>query len=166
MSNKRVPGAANRAGKNQKKAWNRAGENRKKSRDSETRDSETRDSCPTVGFSRIDSEHPDWGWNLNSKEARHLGELLTHIAVTSWSELLDEKRGGRLRHHIQEVYTLDKKAQRRLEKIFDENACPDTLFRFAHGNTFRIWGIKDGDHIDFLWFDRKHEVYPTKLRHT
>jgi hypothetical protein len=75
-----------------------------------------------------------------------------------WSEI----RGGE--HHDINISNLSPKAQRRLEEIYQEDI--DSLFSFRIDGIKRLWCILDRHIAKIIWWDPKHEVCPSPLKHT
>jgi hypothetical protein len=86
----------------------------------------------------------------------------------AWSEILFEQKTsakGQKRvpkHHKQEISSLVKEAQDRWIEIGLEQY--DTVFRFRFGGTTRAWGVKLQGHFYLIWWERYHNIYPTKKR--
>jgi len=75
-----------------------------------------------------------------------------------WSEILGD------RHHRVFVSDIIRKAQDRLVEI--EQSDIDQLYSLAISGDKRIWGIRDRHIFKVLWWDPKHEICPSLLRHT
>ena len=88
---------------------------------------------------------------------------LHHFESMTWNEIEAATTGGsrnrRKAHHEMPVYGLDAKAQKRLT---DNKLDTDTLFRFKLGNKVRLWGIREQQIFNLLWYDPNHTVYPTE----
>jgi len=84
----------------------------------------------------------------------------------SWSEL-KQAAGGRssgTNNHSLPVDEFVKKAKKRLEELkLDDH---DELFSLRLNNTLRLYGIRDGRVLRFVWHDPHHGTdngaYPTK----
>lgn len=112
----------------------------------------------------IDHEYAgDWDWRLDPKESKDLLELLEACGMKTWREIKDEKthskNNSRPLHHSQQISTVCKEAQRRLEEQQIEAV---ELFRLRHGNLKRVWGYLQGPVFHIVWYDREHKVCPTE----
>lgn len=79
-----------------------------------------------------------------------------------WEEIEAQTTGTKRRHrkhHSQDVSSLCKKAQMRWA---DLKINYDTVFRFRFGSTIRLWGVRENAVFKPVWWDLKHEVYPTE----
>lgn len=70
---------------------------------------------------------------------------------------------GKSKHHIIDVDGFSQKAKERFVFMrLDENS--DNIFSFALQNKLRIVGIRDGKFFRVLWYDPKHEIYPSRKK--
>lgn len=80
----------------------------------------------------------------------------------TWAEIDNFTTGGQKRHrmhHNMDVDILADEAQYRLLEIEKE---VDTIFRFRLGSKPRLWGFRIVNKFEILWYDPKHEIYPTE----
>ena len=78
----------------------------------------------------------------------------------TWAAIL-EQSGGRTRgtnSHEVPVSNLCKEARKRLRGMGYE---VDSIFSLRLKGLVRIYGIREGAVLKLLWFDKKHEIYPT-----
>ncbi len=96
----------------------------------------------------------DWGDNIHPK-------LLDWSKLT-WAEIEKQVTGNEGKrhrmHHSMPVDVLLEEAQDRLLEI---DQVEETIFRFRLGNLPRLWGFRRVADFQVLWFDPKHEIYPT-----
>lgn len=116
---------------------------------------------PSWKFNNLDLDHPEWGWNKLSTGdfIKILSEYLFHLETMSWDAIL-KTSGGRNQgnnHHNIEVSKICLTAQKRLTEL---NIDVDQLFSLRLNGTWRLWGIKEGQILRFLWSDKNHEVCP------
>ena len=114
---------------------------------------------PTWKFCLFDLEGA-WSWfNISSKEKiKEIIDKITNFESMTWKEILGDK------NHLIEIKDLIKDAVKRLEKLQIEDI--ETLLSLRLSNTERIWGIKTGNVCKLLWWDPKHEICPSKKKHT
>lgn len=88
----------------------------------------------------------------------HLFPARTSFSSMKWCEIHGD------RHHAIPVSKIIKEAQERLREIEQDDV--EELYSLAIGGERRIWGIRDGIVFKVLWWDPKHEIYPSLKRHT
>lgn len=110
----------------------------------------------------------EWGFNNIDKSIilKMLHEKLKNFEGMTWGEI--ERKKGRSGNKINHEITIDKvckEAQNRLKKLklIDEY---DTLYSLHINGKERLWGIRDFEAFDILWWDPDHTVYPVGLKHT
>jgi hypothetical protein len=87
-------------------------------------------------------------------------KLLEWCKLT-WKEIDAFNTGGKDRHkmhHSMQTDVITSEAQCRLIEI---EKYEDNIFRFRLGNLPRLWGFRRVAEFQILWFDPKHEIYPT-----
>lgn len=111
-------------------------------------------------FSLIDCSGP-WGFDSICKNELH--NLITSgfkdKEGINWAEL--KANGG---SHNVEISKIEKNAQKRLEELFLDDR--DQLFSMRFTGEKRVWGIRDGNVFKILWWDPKHEICPSRKKHT
>lgn len=96
----------------------------------------------------------DWDENIHPKLVEW--EKLTWAEIDSHATGNDGKRHKM--HHSMSVDAIVEEAQYRL---IDLEKLEETIFRFRLGNRPRLWGFRRVGDFHVLWFDPKHEIYPT-----
>jgi hypothetical protein len=125
---------------------------------------------PAWQFNCCDLDHEKWGWGkLTPKEVWDLIKVSLHSFETmTWHEI-KKVSGGRAEgngtnHHSLLVEKFNKEAQQRLVELKLDDQ--DELFSLRLNNTVRLYGIKQGRVLRFIWHDPHHgtklEAYPTK----
>lgn len=126
---------------------------------------------PAWQFHRCDEEHTLWGWSkLNAKERLQIIQNLCSFEQMTWAALKSQNGGkaqGRgTNHHLISVDGFTKKAKDRLRELRLDDI--DELFSLRLGNRERLYAIKDGRVLRFIWHDPHHgsgdEAYPTSRR--
>jgi len=107
----------------------------------------------------IDCDGP-WCWKDIDPRTwwNYLCPAKRDFSTMKWSEILGD------RHHRVFVSDIIRKAQDRLVEI--EQSDIDQLYSLAISGDKRIWGIRDRHIFKVLWWDPKHEICPSLLRHT
>ena len=120
-------------------------------------------------FHRLDTDHPDWGWNLKARLWRQLLDHLKALEGLTWAEL-KQQAGGKnqgTNHHPIPVADLSSSAQKRLEEINLDDF--STVFSLRLANTLRLYGVRDGRVLRLIWYDPHHGTgrgaCPTKSQH-
>lgn len=103
----------------------------------------------------------EWGWKMFNdidiieKIIRTLG----NYESMKWSDIEQKSHCGSI-----DMTKLSNKAQNRLNKLeLDDN---EKLFKLVINGKKRLWGIRDGNKFNVLWYDPNHKVYPVELRNT
>jgi hypothetical protein len=76
----------------------------------------------------------------------------------------DAVQGGRPRLTEISLRRASAGAMRRLEETHRDDA--DGLVELHLSSRERIWGVRRGNVCHLLWWDPRHEVYPSPLRNT
>jgi hypothetical protein len=80
----------------------------------------------------------------------------------AFSEIMSASKGygkGSL-HHLVDAKQLNSSAKERLIKINQEDT--KELFSLRLNGEKRIWGIKERQILQILWWDPSHKVYPLR----
>ena len=77
----------------------------------------------------------------------------------TWNELTKPRS-----NHPMPVDKICKEAQRRLEQIHLDDY--ETLYQLQIEGIERLWGIRDENVLNILWWDPEHKVYPVEKKHT
>jgi len=105
-----------------------------------------------------------WSWGTPRQWTAEEWETIIHPKFQqweqlSWGEIDDLSSGsGHKMHHNMDTDTICDEAQYRLVEI---EKYGDIIFRFRLGNKRRLWGFRTLAEFEVLWFDPKHEIYPT-----
>ena len=119
----------------------------------------------------IDSES-NWGIQIfNSERTCNLFwtdiyPKIKHFEAKTWHEIEKERTGsrGKSKHHSVNISDIIPDAQKRLEDLKLDDI--DSLFSMRLTGEQRIWGIRNFSYMQVLWFDLKHEICPSKKKHT
>ncbi|RJP86702.1 MAG: hypothetical protein C4518_13095 [Desulfobacteraceae bacterium] len=107
----------------------------------------------------IDVDGP-WGW----KDIEHnlffttILPTMQNFETMTWFEIL-----GRNNHEVK-IQQLIKPAQKRLAFLSLDDF--ESLVSLRLTGPQRVWGIKIQNVFKILWWDPKHEVCPSQLKHT
>jgi hypothetical protein len=106
-----------------------------------------------------------WGqqrqWSSQEWDSIIKPNLETFSNLT-WSEILAQTTGdnGRHRkHHDMEISLICTEAQNRWQDI--ELSEYDTIFRFRLGGRERLWGYRELQKFNLIWWDPTHQIYVT-----
>ena len=123
---------------------------------------------PAWQFHRCDADHVLWGWGkLGDKEHLNIIKALHSFETMTWNQI-KQAAGGRssgTNSHPLSIDEFVKEAKKRLEelKISDDY---EELFSLRLENKLRLYGIRDGRVLRFIWHDPHHGnkdgAYPTK----
>lgn len=89
-----------------------------------------------------------------------LDKILSYSTMT-WAEINSQKHDqGKSKNHYLDYERLSSEAKERIKKrrLEEEN---DIIYSFALTNVIRLIGIKKDEKFHVLWYDPKHEVYPS-----
>jgi hypothetical protein len=122
---------------------------------------------PAWQFHRCDEDHSLWGWGkLTDEEHLNIIKLLHGFEKTTWTQI-KQAAGGRssgTNNHPLPIEGFNKDALKRLEQLKLDDA--DELFSLRLNNTLRLYGIRDGRVLRFIWHDPYHGsaqgAYPTR----
>lgn len=124
---------------------------------------------PAWQFNRCDSDHARWGWNKLSAEDRW-AIITTSLAAferMTWAEIR-KQAGGKgegkgTNHHSLAIEGFCKEARDRLRELRLDDL--DELFSLRLANRTRLYGVKEGRVLRFVWHDPFHGektgAYPT-----
>lgn len=127
----------------------------------------TEHQTPAWQFHRCDEDHSLWGWSkLQNNEHLEIIKSLHGFEKMTWNQI-KQAAGGRssgTNSHSLPIDGFSKEAKKRLEQLkLDDN---DELFSLRLNNTLRLYGIRDGRVLRFIWRDPHHGskggAYPTK----
>lgn len=116
---------------------------------------------PTWNFSRADKEC----WTICESFIEHILPALISFEGMTWQEIVSASKGhgDGSKNHSVEISHLIKKAQDRLEMLHIHE---DALMSLRLSGKSRLWGILDSGIFNILWYDAKHEICPSRLKHS
>ena len=112
---------------------------------------------PSWQFSTVDRNGP-FAWPEGQNEEKEILGTLRQIDGMAWSEV----EGGN--HHSISIADLSKEAQQRLRDISQDDV--DELFSFRITGKKRVFSIRHNNIAKLLWWDPRHQVCPSKKKHT
>ena len=119
---------------------------------------------PVFLFDCLD-KNGKFAFRLDRKDfdAKSILQKIINYSNMTWREIRGQTHdNGKSKHHsISDITRLSDEATNRLEAMEKEDEA-DSLFSFAFTNLIRLWCLKKGKYFHILWYDSKHEVYPTK----
>ncbi len=89
-----------------------------------------------------------------------LFQKLRWYETMTWGEILKDKK----HNHSVPLDHLAKAAQDRLKAMRLDDI--DEVFRLRLTGKQRVWGIRDRNVLNLLWWDPEHEICPSTLRNT
>ncbi len=118
-------------------------------------------------FDKIDkAEKFAFNFKRDDFDSEKFIEKLLSYSTMTWAEAKRQTHDNCVsKNHLLAVESLSKEAQNRL-KAKELEEFSDSIFSFALDNKWRIIGIRQDEFFDVLWHDPKHEVCPSKLKHT
>jgi hypothetical protein len=116
---------------------------------------------PSWRVSRIDFVDP-YGWHkVGATELHAIRAKLAHFESMTWADILIKAK--KQNHNVQ-ISDLCSQAQKRLKEIHCDDI--DELLSLHLSGIERVWGILDRGVMTLLWWDPKHQVCPSLLKHT
>jgi hypothetical protein len=116
---------------------------------------------PSWRVSRIDLVDP-YGWHrLSATELHTIRDKLAHFESMTWADILIK---AKKHNHSVPISDLCSQAQGRLKEIHCDDL--DELLSLHLSGLERVWGILDRGVMTLLWWDPKHQVCPSLLKHT
>ena len=108
-------------------------------------------------FHRFDKEHACWGWN--KLKAAHWKAVMAHLISfegLTWARLKEQSGGRRngTNHHSLEISKLPTATQQRWTELGLDDF--DTVFSLRITNTLRLYGVREGRVMQFVWHDPHH----------
>lgn len=120
---------------------------------------------PVWRFHRSDSEHSKWSLQEKSYLDNELIEKLIGFEGMTWQQIQNAS-GGRssgTNSHFIDVEDLITEAKSRLVEL---NVYNDQLFSLRLTGSKRLFGILEDGVFHVIWYDRNHEICPSKKRNT
>lgn len=107
-----------------------------------------------------------WTWpKSGNQDAWEILQFLCEASKLTWGEVMSQMTGPphrrRKRNHAHPLDSVcvaaqNRIAELRLDEIFEE------LFRFRISGEKRLWGFRVEDVFHLLWWDPRHQVFPTE----
>lgn len=105
-----------------------------------------------------------WSWGTPRQWRGEEWEDLIRPKLDEWAKLLwkeidrfSSDKGHKM-HHLMATENIVTEAQNRMIEI---EKFEDQIFRFRLGNKRRLWGLRVVNEFQVIWYDPKHEIYPT-----
>ncbi len=122
---------------------------------------------PVWLFTNLDREG-QFAFDTNRPDFDHKDfiEKMIQYSGMTWAEIKKQTHDdGKSKNHMISYDKLSKDAQDRFhsKRLLDYE---DAIFSFAFNNLTRIIGIRKREKFEVLWYDAKHEVCPSTLKHT
>ena len=118
----------------------------------------------TYNMDMADTEG-NWSWGTPrawSDQAKNsmIAPTLEKFAGMKWAEIEQASAGnGRRMHHSHEIATLVPEAKDRIDEKIPGT---ETMYRLRLGGASRLWGVRTVAEFSVVWWDPKHEIYPTE----
>lgn len=109
-------------------------------------------------FAIMDLSGP-WGWDKCSSSylLNNIYRLLKDFETKTFQEM------GTI-HHSVAIDSIIPDAQRRLKELKQDDI--EELFSLKISKLERLWGKRDRNYFDILWWDPKHEICPSNKKNT
>lgn len=108
-------------------------------------------------FHRLDRVHEDWGWDkLRAPQWKDVLRHLVSLEGLTWASLKQQAGGRRAgtNHHSLELSALPNETRKRWAALRLDDF--DTVFSLRISNTLRLYGVRDGRVLQFVWHDPHH----------
>jgi hypothetical protein len=116
---------------------------------------------PAWRFSRLELWDP-FGWHtLDEETLRHIRTKLSHYESMTMNEIFVANR--KYNHGVPQK-DLCAEARERLCKLNLEHI--ELIYRLRLSGTERVWGIRELNVLNLLWWDPDHLVCPSELKNT
>jgi hypothetical protein len=103
-----------------------------------------------------------YGWHrMDAIGLQTIRSKLTHFESMTWSDILIK---AKKQNHSIPISDLCSDARKRLKEIHCDYV--EELLSLHLSGTERIWGIWNEGVVTILWWDPKHKVCPSILKHT
>lgn len=101
-----------------------------------------------------------WGWDKIDGDLffNEIQPKIKHFEGMTWNEILNRN------NHEISIDKINKNAQKRLTQINNDDI--ESLVSLRLTGPKRIWGIRDRNILKIIWWDPKHQVCPSKRKHT
>jgi len=112
-----------------------------------------------VRFNEFDVDGP---WCLTKAPGSEIRDLLAKIASWETMRLMEVFTGGTPGKDYDLPALPNKVARDRLRELGKDDQ--DRIARLALDGPGRLYGFRRGSHFHALWFDTRHEIWPSKKR--
>ncbi len=113
---------------------------------------------PYWSFKKTDNTF--YKWQIG--DAKELVSELKAYEGLTWNEILSasggKKKGRGTNNHSIQISELIQEAQKRLVELNFDNE--DVIFSLRISARKRLWGFRQGNILEIVWFDTNHEIYP------
>ena len=126
---------------------------------------------PAWQFNQIDKDHALWGFSQLSHEKllNLIQQNLSNFETMTWAQIKSASggkgEGKGTNHHNCPLEGFCTDAQKRLRELRNEDVS-DELFSLRINAGTRLYGLKDGRIVKFIWYDPHHKTknaaYPIK----
>lgn len=113
---------------------------------------------PSWSFSKCDFQHEKWSLRRSDIFGEIIPKLISFENRT-WGEIVSDKK----HNHWIESDSFAKGAQSRMVEL---NLYYDSLFSLRLTGEMRLFGYIENGIYYIIWYDPKHEICPSKLKHT
>lgn len=113
---------------------------------------------PSWQFSKADMEYKRWSV-ANAEDIEEILKKLQGLESQTWGEIRQQDNGC---HTVQcnKFITEAKKRMAELKLTYEE------MFSIRIDGKKRLYGVIEDGVFLMIWYDREHEIYPSKKKHT
>ncbi len=116
---------------------------------------------PAWRVSRLEADGP-FGWGqIERDKALEVRDKLGSFESMTWHQILV---AAKHRNHTVSIEKLSKAARDRLVEIALDDQ--DELVSLRLAGAERVWGFREENVLQVLWWDPEHQVYPSTKKHT
>lgn len=118
---------------------------------------------PIWAFQHCDMSHEKWSIKNCAEFYDGIIDKLISFEGQTWGEI-QAASGGRSKgtnNHFENISELCKDAQKRINELHMDI---DQVFSLRLTGTVRLYGIIEDGVFNVLWYDPKHEIYPSMKR--
>ena len=117
---------------------------------------------PVWAFKHCDMENEKWSIKKSTSFFNDiLAKLISYEGMT-WSEIQSasggKSAGNGTNNHFEYIAEMSKEAQKRAREL---RLDVDQLFSLRLSGKERLYGILNNGIFSILWYDSKHEIYPS-----
>lgn len=119
---------------------------------------------PVWVFSRHDNQHDKWSLTCCRDIYDDVISKLASFEGMTWGCINQQTHDkGKSSNHFIEISKLTKDAQNRIESL---HIYEDEIYSLRLSNKERLFGVIEDNKFCIIWYDKNHEVYPYKKKHT